>query len=137
MKKTTYNALVFASALLFVSSGAVAAECSGAWSVLPNYAPGSGGACAALGLNTYQAVCLPNQRYAAYCDDTSGGQYRICQSNISCIQEKHDGYSNRGFRDYSRYSGGDRWCFHDNRRDERYGRRGGPRRYRDEHREGW
>lgn len=117
MKKIVCNTLVFAGALLLLSSVAVAAECSGAWSILPNYIPGSGGACAALGLNTHQAVCQPGQKYATYCDDTSGGRYRICQSNVPCYRGQYDGHTNPGFRDDCEYSRDERWISHDDRSD--------------------
>ena len=85
-------------ASLLLSTAAIAAECSGSWQVLPNYTPGQGGACAAIGLNTHQAVCQPGQRYATYCDDASGGRYRVCPSNIPC-EDDRDYRDNRGRRD--------------------------------------
>jgi len=140
MKKAVCTALVLASALLLMSSAAMAAECSGSWSVLPSYTPGTGGVCAAIGLNTHQAVCEPGQRYATYCDDASGGRYRICQSNILCSRDHHQrGYGDDGHRyisgedwdhrrdyrderrddywDYRRDRRDDRWDYRDNQRD--------------------
>ena len=91
------------------SAAAIAAECSGSWQVLPNYTPGQGGVCAAIGLNTHQAVCQRGQRYATYCDDASGARYRTCQSNIPCGDDRNrrdrddyrrDRYDDRDYRDY-------------------------------------
>ena len=78
--------------VLLFSLSAYAADCSGPWRVLPNYSPGSGGACAALGLNTHQPTCQPGQRFATLCDDASGGRYRTCQSSISCRHNRPDEY---------------------------------------------
>ena len=118
MKHAMGKVLVLAGSLLLLSSTAMAFECSGPWRVLPNYRPGSGGVCASLGLNTYRAVCRPGQRYATYCDDTSGGRYRTCQSNIPCSSmQRYPGY--RGYDDDSRYYRYD----YDGRRDYRYDRR--------------
>jgi len=72
MKNAICAALVVAGALLFQVPAAYAAECSGSWQVLPNYKPGSGGVCAAIGLNTNQPTCRRGQRFATYCDDASG-----------------------------------------------------------------
>jgi hypothetical protein len=93
---------------LLLSTAAIAAECSGSWQTLPNYKPGQGGACAAIGLNTHQAVCQGGQRYATYCDDASGGRYRTCQSNIPCGDDRgrrdsRDRYDDRDSRDYRDY----------------------------------
>jgi hypothetical protein len=124
MKKAVCAALVLASTLFLMSSAAIAAECSGSWSYLPNYSPGAGGPCAIIGLNTHQAVCQPGQRYATYCDDASGGRYRTCQSNIPCSRDPQRGYA---YDDSSRYdSGRDR----DHRRDYRDGQRDDRRDYR-------
>ena len=108
MNKTVFFGLTLAAALTLSASAASAAECSGGWRVNPYYTPGTGGVCAAMGLDTHRAVCLPGQRYATYCDDASGGRYRTCQSNIPC--------GGRGYRD--RY---DRWDDYDGRRHERRG----------------
>jgi hypothetical protein len=113
MKKTACISVMLMVVLMGTVSMAVASECSGGWRVLPNYR-GGGGACAAIGLNTHQAVCQPGQRYATYCDDASGGRYRICQSNISCYGGGYrDDY---GYRDHD-----DDW--RDDRREWRYDRR--------------
>lgn len=93
MKKAICNALILTGVFLLMSSGAIAAECSGSWQVLPNYNSELGGACAALGLDTNQAVCQPGQQYATLCDDISGGRYRTCQSKTPCTQEMRDGYN--------------------------------------------
>lgn len=107
MKNAFCAALVVAGALLFQFSAAHAAECSGSWQVLPNYKSGGGGPCAAIGLNTHQATCQPGQRYATYCDDASGGRYRVCQSNVPCGQERHgnDQYDDRYRDDRRDYRG--------------------------------
>lgn len=94
MKKAICNLLILTGALLFMSSGAIAAECSGAWQVLPNHTIGLDGACKILGLDTNQAVCQPGQQYATYCDDTTGGRYRTCQSNVPCNQERSNALNN-------------------------------------------
>ncbi|KGO33064.1 MAG: hypothetical protein WBN83_00775 [Desulfoprunum sp.] len=100
MKNAICAALVVAGALLFQVPAAYAAECSGSWQVLPNYKPGSGGVCAAIGLNTNQPTCRRGQRFATYCDDASGGRYRVCQSNVPCGQERHrDRQYNERYRD--------------------------------------
>lgn len=126
MKRTVYLSLSLAAALVLMTSAAMAAECSGSWRVLPHYVPGTGGVCAAIGLNTHQAVCRPGQRYATYCDDASGGRYRTCQSNIPC-------WGGRGYGGRDGYGGGyDRWDYRYDRRDDRrdwYDYRGD--RYRD------
>ncbi len=124
MKKGVCTALIILATLSFMHSGATAAECSGAWRVLPHYNPGYGGACASLGLNTHQAVCQPGQRYATYCDDASGGRYRVCQSNVPCSRERHrgSGYGG-GFTENSENARGDQWEFWDGRREDRYDRR--------------
>lgn len=109
---------LFLSTLLFISSAAIAAECSGSWQVLRNYNPGSGGVCASLGLNTHQAVCQAGQRYATYCDDASGGRYRTCQSSILCSRDHRNNSGNGGFRDNSENSRNDRWDFRDVQRDD-------------------
>lgn len=119
MKNTLYKALVLAGTLLLMATGANAAECSGSWQVMRNYNPGSGGVCAALGLNTNQATCQPGQKYATYCDDAGGGRYRTCQSNILCSRERRDGYGGSGFRDNSDNYRDDRYDRRDDRRDNR------------------
>ena len=112
MKNALCSTLVLIGALLLMASAASAAECSGSWQVLRNYTPGTGGVCAAIGLNTHQATCQRGQRYATYCDDASGGRYRTCQSNILCSRDRRDGYGyGGGYGDDS-----------DNRRDYRYDR---------------
>ena len=119
MKNARCTALVLASALVLMSSAAMAAECSGSWSVLPSYIPGTGGVCAAIGLNTHQAVCEPGQRYATYCDDASGGRYRICQSNILCSRDHRQGGSGYdGYRDISDGDWDHRRDYRDDRRDD-------------------
>lgn len=135
MNRTTCFSFILAVVMACMASAAAAAECSGAWRVLPNYRGGAGGPCVAIGLNTHQAVCQPGQRYATYCDDASGGRYRTCQSSIPCG-------GGRGYRnDYGGYRGhDDDW--RDDRREWRYDRREerrdwrGDRRddYRDYHR---
>lgn len=120
MKKSLVKALVLTGLTLLVSSSAIAAECSGSWRVMPNYNPGSGGVCAALGLNTHQAVCQPGQRFATYCDDASGGRYRTCQSSIPCSRAPQRNYGSGGDRDdynHSRYYG---WDDQDGRRNDSY-----------------
>lgn len=122
MNRTILHALVLACTLLLMSSAAMAAECSGSWNVLPYYRPGSGGVCAALGLDTHRAVCQPGQRYATYCDDASGGRYRICQSNIPCFRDRHRDYRHDGWNDswdYRRDRRDDRRYWRDDRRDWR------------------
>lgn len=121
MKLSLGSTLVLSVALLLVSSAAGAAECSGSWQVLSNGNRGSGGACAALGLDTHQAVCQAGQRYATYCDDASGGRYRTCQSNVPCNRERQS--HNGGFNDNS-----DNW--ENNRRDENRNRQDEDRQYR-------
>jgi len=98
MKNAFCAAVVVAGAFLFQFSAAHAAECSGSWQVVPNYNAGSGGPCAAIGLDTHRATCQPGQRYATYCDDASGGRYRVCQSDVPCGQDRH-----RDYRDDDRY----------------------------------
>ena len=130
MKKTMYQGFVLAVALVFFGSAGMAAECSGPWRVLPNYSPGHGGVCAAIGLNTHQAVCQPGQRYATYCDDASGGRYRVCQSNIVCHQGQRGGYGHdydnrrNDQRDYRNdwHDNNQYWRddYRDDRRDERW-----------------
>lgn len=115
MKKAVCAALVLASTLFMMSSAAIAAECSGSWRVLPIYNPGAGGPCAAIGLNTHQAVCEPGQRYATYCDDASGGRYRICQSNVVCSGDRQRGPGYDGHR----YNSGEDWNYRRDYRDER------------------
>jgi len=130
MKHSLGMGFVVAGAMLLISSAAMAFECSGSWRVLPNYRPGSGGVCAALGLNTHRAVCQPGQRYATYCDDTSGGRYRTCQSNIPCSSmQRYPGH--RGYDDDSRYYRYD----YDGQRDYRYDRRDDYRDYHDDYRQ--
>jgi len=82
MKKAVFFGLTLAAVLTVMASAASAADCSGAWQVNRYYTPGTGGVCAAMGLDTHRAVCLPGQRFATYCDDASGGRFRTCQSNI-------------------------------------------------------
>lgn len=117
MKKLVYKALISASVLLLMSSAAIANQCSGPYNVLRNYNPGSGGPCAALGLNAHQGVILPGQNYITYCDDTTGGRYRTCQSAIPHNRDRYDGYNDHGYRDNSWDSGDDWWYFYD---EERY-----------------
>ncbi len=114
MKNTICAALVVAGAFLFQFSAAYAAECSGSWQVLPNYKSSGGGPCAAIGLDTHQATCQPGQRYATYCDDASGGRYRVCQSNIPCGEDRR-----RDHRDDDRYREDDRDYRGDTYRDPR------------------
>jgi len=122
MKKTVFFGLTLAAALTLMASTASAAECSGGWRVLPYYNSGSGGPCAAIGLDTHRAVCQPGQRYATYCDDASGGRYRTCQSNIPCGGRGYGGHD--GYRDrYDRYD--DRRDYYDDRWHNRGGWGGG------------
>ena len=40
----------------------------------------------------FNLIFLPpqrGQRFATYCDDASGGRYRVCQSNVPCGQDRH------------------------------------------------
>ncbi|MEE4136535.1 MAG: hypothetical protein V2I32_10690 [Desulforhopalus sp.] len=54
MPITTLIRIFFPSVLtLFFVSSAFAADCPGSWQVLPGYSPGTGGACAVLGLSTH------------------------------------------------------------------------------------
>ena len=117
MKMATCNAIVLASALVLMSSTAIAAEYSGSWQVLQNHNRRSSRACEALGLTRYQAVCQPGQRYATYCEDARGGRYRIRQTDIVCSPDHREGNRNGGFRDNSENSRDDRWDLRDNRRD--------------------
>lgn len=139
MKNALYSTFILISALLLMSSSASAAECSGSWQVLHNYRGGAGGPCAAIGLNTHQATCQPGQRYATYCDDASGGRYRICQSNIACSRDRRGGYGYDGSRDDSRDSRDGRYDRRDGRNDQwddRHYRRGDRRdTYRDDRRD--
>lgn len=96
MKKTIGSFLVLVVWALFFSSPAPAADCSGGWQVLPNYRPGSGGPCAAIGLDTNRGVCRPGQRYETLCDDASGGRYRVCQGPRPCYDDR----DRRGRGDY-------------------------------------
>ena len=43
MNRTVFFGLTLTIALTLMASAASAAECSGAWRVLPNYSPGAGG----------------------------------------------------------------------------------------------
>jgi len=133
MKKTLSSTLVIATFLLLMSSAAIAAECSGSWKVLPNYIPGSGGACAVVGLDTHQATCQYGQNYATYCDDSSGGRFRICKSNLPCPQLPRCGEGYNGYRDYPDYSRYEERGFRNNHRNDRYDRRDNYRNYRHEH----
>jgi hypothetical protein len=99
---------------LFYFSSAFAADCSGSWRVLPGYSPGSGGACAALGLNTHQPTCQPGQHFATLCDDASGGRYRICQSSIPCSPHKY-GKKQERHKSFSQDERGPRWDVDDRR----------------------
>lgn len=111
--KTKMHHLLLAIGILCIGSflwspAVFAAECSGSWQVLPNYTPGQGGVCAAIGLNTHQAVCQRGQRFATYCDDASGARYRTCQSNIPCGDDRdhrdsRDRYDDRDYRDHRGY----------------------------------
>lgn len=106
-KKIRAVCLYTAAVFFFAASGpAIGAECSGSYTPLPNYRPGSGGACAAIGLNTHQAVCQPGQKYATYCDDSKKG-YRTCQSNIPCGRQERprdDRYDDDRNYDRERYN---------------------------------
>jgi hypothetical protein len=110
MPITTLIRIFFPSvlALVFFSS-AFAADCSGSWQVLPGYSPGTGGACAVLGLNTHQPTCQPGQRLATLCDDASGGRYRICQSSIACTPQKYGKAQHQRYRDFRQEERGQRW----------------------------
>lgn len=125
MKRTAWLGVMLMVVLTGTVSAAVAAECSGAWRVLPNYRGGGGGPCAAIGLNTHQAVCQPGQRYATYCDDASGGRYRTCQSSIPCYRG--------GYGDDDGYRDRDDW--RDDRRGWRYDRREDHHDWRDSRRD--
>jgi len=128
MKKLVCKALISITALLLMSSAAIAGiECTGPWNVLPNYNPNSTAPCAALGLNTHQGVILPGQNYVTYCDDTSGGRYRTCQSAIPHNQGRHDGYNDHGYRDNSWGSEGDWRYYYDEERYNHSDRYGNPR----------
>lgn len=78
---------------LLISTVAIAAECSGPWQVLQSQQSSQIAACAAMGLDTNRAVCQPGQRFATFCDDASGGRYRVCPSTIVCIENR--GHRNR------------------------------------------
>ena len=91
MKKAVISVLIVAGCGIFTASAAIGAECGGGWQVLPNYNPSSGGACAALGLDTHRGVCLPGQRYETLCDDASGGRYRTCQGSRQCYDDNRRG----------------------------------------------
>ena len=127
MNKKVFLSLTLAVALALTASAASAAECSGAWRVLPRYNSGAGGPCAAIGLDTHQAVCQPGQRFATYCDDASGGRYRTCQSDIPCggrgygrdDRYRDDGYGRYQYNDDRRYRE-ERWYRDDRYRDDHY-----------------
>ena len=53
MNRTTCFSFILAVVMACMASAAAAAECSGAWRVLPNYRGGAGGPCVAIGLNTH------------------------------------------------------------------------------------
>jgi len=51
MNKTRISLLLVAVCGVFFASAAGAADCGGSWKVLPGYQPGTGGVCAAMGLD--------------------------------------------------------------------------------------
>ena len=103
MNRKRSSLLLLAVCGVFIASAAGAADCSGGWRVMPNYQPGTGGVCAALGLDTHGGVCLPGQRYETLCDDASGGRYRTCQGPRECYDDRR-----RGGDDYTPWGGGGR-----------------------------
>jgi hypothetical protein len=114
MPITTFIRIFLPSVLaLFFFSSAFAADCSGSWQVLPGYSPGTGGACAALGLNTHHPTCQPAQSFATLCDDASGGRYRICQSSIACSPQKYDKGKHQRYRNFRQEERGQRWAVGD------------------------
>lgn len=77
---------VLVTLLLSGLSQAGKSQCDGVqWDRLANYQPGSGGACKVIGLDTNKAVCPYYEEdsfgcgYTTYCDDASGGRYRLCR----------------------------------------------------------
>ncbi|MGB5233548.1 MAG: hypothetical protein WBN83_18720 [Desulfoprunum sp.] len=110
MNKTRISLLLLAVCGVFFATAAGAADCSGGWKVLPGYQPGSGGVCAAMGLNTNAGVCLPGQRYETLCDDASGGRYRTCQGARQCYDDRRRGDDDYRRGDRGRRRGGDDGC---------------------------
>jgi len=72
-----------------------AADCSGNWSVIPNYNPGGSGPCAQLGLDSNGGTCLPGERYETLCDDASEGRYRTCKGSRRCDRDDRDDRDDR------------------------------------------
>jgi len=110
MNKTRISLMLLAVCGVFFASAAGAADCSGGWKVMPGYQPGTGGVCAALGMNTNAGVCLPGQRYETLCDDASGGRYRTCQGARQCYDDRRRGGDDFYPGDGGRRRGGDDGC---------------------------
>jgi hypothetical protein len=83
MKKSILFSILLCQWVLLSATSVVASDCSGGWSVLPNYNPGVA-PCKQLGLDSRRGVCQPGQAYETLCDDMKGGRYRICQGPRPC-----------------------------------------------------
>ena len=86
MRKTMLIAICMCCLLsgVFFSASALANDCGGRWLTLQGYRGGSGGPCAALGLNARVGTCRPGDTHETLCDDRSGGQYKICKGPRRC-----------------------------------------------------
>ncbi len=85
MKKIVLGSLMCFMQLFLLCISAQCSDCPGNnWQVIPNYAPGRGGPCKMLGLNSHQGICQAGQAFETLCDDIAGGKYKICQGPRPC-----------------------------------------------------
>ena len=123
-KKITQILTLGSFGLLLVAPFAIAgkSQCEGSpWQRLDYYEPGSGGACKVLGLDTNKATCPLFEEdsfgcgYSTYCDDASGGRYRLCRGprnprcHVGCHDHHRPGLRHNGNSDDDGPRGQDWW----------------------------
>ena len=85
MNKLILGTLAVSFLAVITASQGYSADCTGPWSVMPNYKKSMGSPCQALGLDSHKGTCQPGQQFETLCDSTTEGRYRLCSGNNPCI----------------------------------------------------